>query len=98
MMAMVEIKTREDFLGALMDRLVALKEANVLVIIETPTGIETMQTVPSMVWTFGILKAALAITDERFRSTIDTEGTRQKEEALAAQIRNSINNGDKGTN
>jgi hypothetical protein len=97
-MAVVQIQSREDFLQALMDRLMVLKESNVLVIIETSTGLEMIQTVPSTVWTYGILKAADALNDEKFRATVFNENTKSQEESIASRMKESIGNGNKGTN
>jgi hypothetical protein len=87
---MVEFKSREEFIAGLIQVLHANPNANVMVMVEGPGGLQTMQTTNSYVWILGVLQAAEKMFDERYRQAINAEGAQTGGEATEAAFKAAV--------
>ncbi len=78
------------FVNAIAQVLAQRENANVMVLIEGQNGVEIHTSVPSVLWAFGILRAADEIIKSKNRVALDGELIRQKEEQMQAEFQAAI--------
>jgi hypothetical protein len=83
---MVDFKTRDEFLSAIMSMLVQRPDARLMLIIDSNIGLEIMQTEKSFIWSFGAVAATEKLLDDNYRTMIDANTTRRMEEIADAQM------------
>ena len=77
---------KEKFLATAVDMLSRKKNCHVLMIVESEDGLEMLQSVPSFIWTFGILASAEKKTDETYRSLMGSEDAKRRESQILAEM------------
>lgn len=90
----VEIKSREDFLNAVVSVLASRPNANILLLIDDNDGMQAVQTQQSFIWTFGVLAAAEKMFDEKYRAIMDAVASRAIEEKMNAELESGMNSGE----
>ncbi len=76
----VDMKTHEEFISGVMHMLAAKPDAKVMLLVDTGSGLEVMQTETSYVWSFGVLAAAEKRIDEQFRASMESNLSQKMEE------------------
>lgn len=95
---MVQFKTRDELLTAVVDMLARRPEANIMLLVESPVGLEFLQTQQSFIWSFGVLAAAEKMFDERYRASMEPDNNKKLEDAAEADVEASIASSTKGPN
>ena len=88
-----EEKTRAtDFISAAMKFLADRPQSNVMLIVESPGGLEVLDTVSSYIWKFGLLAATEKLLDERYRGHIAqlAEASAEREKASMESMNEAI--------
>lgn len=95
---MVEIKSKDDFLSAVVHILANRPDANIMLLIDGNGPLEAIQTQQSFIWTFGVLAAAEKMFDERYRALMDAEANRQIEAKTNAELADGMSIGERKAN
>lgn len=73
----MQVKTRDEFLSAVMQLLAESPETNVMVIVDSDAGPGVLQTHPSYIWSFGLLGAAEKMLDAEYQALKDRESQKR---------------------
>ena len=95
---MVDIKARDEFISAAMQMLAMKPDANVMIIVDSGYGLETLQSTTSPIIVFGMLRAAEKLHDESYRARIDAAANAHAEAMAETAMTQAIEAGKKEPN